>query len=70
MLGTAVVSGMLAATLLGVFIIPSLFVIVEKLAGWRSKSRAGAGDQGAPASATPGASISDPTRGPDAAHAE
>jgi HAE1 family hydrophobic/amphiphilic exporter-1 len=33
MLGTAVVSGMLAATLLGIFFIPSLFVIVERLAG-------------------------------------
>ncbi len=30
MLGTAVVSGMLAATLLGIFFIPSLFVFVEK----------------------------------------
>jgi HAE1 family hydrophobic/amphiphilic exporter-1 len=32
LLGTAVVSGMLAATLLGVFIIPALFVFVERLA--------------------------------------
>ncbi|HVW25427.1 MAG TPA: multidrug efflux RND transporter permease subunit [Polyangiaceae bacterium] len=32
MLGTAVVSGMLAATLLGTFLIPSLYVIVERLA--------------------------------------
>jgi HAE1 family hydrophobic/amphiphilic exporter-1 len=31
MLGTAVVSGMLAATLLGVFLVPPLFVAVEKL---------------------------------------
>jgi HAE1 family hydrophobic/amphiphilic exporter-1 len=31
-LGTAVVSGMLAATALGVFLIPALFVIVERLA--------------------------------------
>ena len=30
MLGTAVVSGMLAATLLGIFIIPALFVFVER----------------------------------------
>jgi HAE1 family hydrophobic/amphiphilic exporter-1 len=37
MLGTAVVSGMLAATLLGIFFIPSLFVVVERLAG-RQKS--------------------------------
>jgi HAE1 family hydrophobic/amphiphilic exporter-1 len=32
MLGTAVVSGMLAATGLGIFFIPSLFVFVERLA--------------------------------------
>jgi HAE1 family hydrophobic/amphiphilic exporter-1 len=31
MLGTAVVSGMLAATLLGIFLIPALFVTVERL---------------------------------------
>ncbi len=31
MLGTAVVSGMLAATLLGVFLVPALFVMVERL---------------------------------------
>jgi HAE1 family hydrophobic/amphiphilic exporter-1 len=30
MLGTAVVSGMLAATLLGIFLIPALFVVVER----------------------------------------
>jgi hypothetical protein len=32
-MGTAVVSGMLAATMLGIFLIPSLFVLVERLAG-------------------------------------
>ncbi|HEV3191679.1 MAG TPA: multidrug efflux RND transporter permease subunit, partial [Polyangiaceae bacterium] len=32
-LGTAVVSGMLAATVLGVLLIPTLFVVVERLAG-------------------------------------
>lgn len=32
-LGTAVIAGMSAATLLGVFFIPSLFVVVEKLSG-------------------------------------
>jgi HAE1 family hydrophobic/amphiphilic exporter-1 len=30
-LGTAVVSGMLAATLIGIFFIPSLFVFIERL---------------------------------------
>jgi hydrophobic/amphiphilic exporter-1 (mainly G- bacteria), HAE1 family len=32
-MGTAVISGMLAATMLGIFFIPSLFVLVERLAG-------------------------------------
>ena len=31
-LGTVVVAGMLAATILGVFLIPALYVIVERLA--------------------------------------
>jgi HAE1 family hydrophobic/amphiphilic exporter-1 len=35
MLGTAVISGMLAATLLGIFFIPALFVAVEKLTARR-----------------------------------
>jgi HAE1 family hydrophobic/amphiphilic exporter-1 len=34
-MGTAVVAGMLAATLLGVFVIPALFVFVERLSGHR-----------------------------------
>jgi HAE1 family hydrophobic/amphiphilic exporter-1 len=38
-LGTVVVSGMLAATLLGIFLIPMLYVEVEKIATWRSRSR-------------------------------
>jgi HAE1 family hydrophobic/amphiphilic exporter-1 len=36
MLGTAVISGMLAATLLGVFFIPALFVAVERLSHRRT----------------------------------
>ena len=36
-LGTAVISGMLAATLLGIFFIPSLFVLVERLGGRKRK---------------------------------
>ena len=40
-LGTVVVSGMLAATLLAIFLIPMLFVLVERLATWRARSRAG-----------------------------
>jgi multidrug efflux pump subunit AcrB len=38
-LGTVVISGMLTATLLAIFLIPMLFVEVEKLATWRSRSR-------------------------------
>jgi HAE1 family hydrophobic/amphiphilic exporter-1 len=41
-LGTVVVSGMLAATLLGIFLIPLLYVEVEKLATRRSRARAAA----------------------------
>ncbi len=37
-LGTAVVAGMSAATLLGIFFIPSLFVFVEKLSGGKHKA--------------------------------
>ena len=32
-LGTAVISGMLAATLLGIFFIPALFVVIERITG-------------------------------------
>jgi HAE1 family hydrophobic/amphiphilic exporter-1 len=35
MLGTAVVSGMLAATLIGVFLVPPLFVMIERLVAKR-----------------------------------
>jgi HAE1 family hydrophobic/amphiphilic exporter-1 len=36
-LGTVVITGMLAATLFAVFIIPLLFVLVERLSTWRSR---------------------------------
>ncbi|HEY4014547.1 MAG TPA: multidrug efflux RND transporter permease subunit [Polyangiaceae bacterium] len=39
MLGTAVISGMLAATFLGIFLIPALFVAVERLGHRRGKER-------------------------------
>jgi HAE1 family hydrophobic/amphiphilic exporter-1 len=39
-LGTAVISGMLAATLIGIFFIPALFVMVEKLGGKKKKPAA------------------------------
>ena len=37
MLGTVVVAGMLAATLLGIFFIPALFVLVERIGGAEKK---------------------------------
>jgi len=43
-LGTAVVGGMLAASLLAIFIVPPLFVMVERLLGRKS----GSGEGGAP----------------------
>jgi HAE1 family hydrophobic/amphiphilic exporter-1 len=36
-LGTVVVVGMLAATLIAVFLIPVLFVVVERIAGTKAK---------------------------------
>jgi HAE1 family hydrophobic/amphiphilic exporter-1 len=54
-LGTVVISGMLTATLLAIFLIPMLYVQVEKLANWRTRSRAGAGETMTPA---PGSSAS------------
>jgi HAE1 family hydrophobic/amphiphilic exporter-1 len=42
MLGTAVVSGMLAATLLGIFLVPALFVTVERLVSRRGAHAASA----------------------------
>jgi HAE1 family hydrophobic/amphiphilic exporter-1 len=47
MLGTAVISGMLAATFIGIFFIPSLFVAFERIAGRRKHEQpAPANDQG------------------------
>jgi multidrug efflux pump len=49
-LGTVVIAGMLAATALAIFLIPSLFVIVEKLAGKaKAKEAAPAAAAAAPA---------------------
>ena len=50
MLGTAVVSGMLAATVLGIFFIPALFVTVERLVTRKKRVPA---DQGEPAEPAP-----------------
>src|SRR5262249_44970422 len=37
-LGTAVFGGMATATLLGVFVVPALYVVVQRLAGHRPKA--------------------------------
>jgi hydrophobic/amphiphilic exporter-1 (mainly G- bacteria), HAE1 family len=68
MLGTAVISGMLAATFLGVFIIPSLFVVVERLASRRSRTKERADDPGAPSGVAP--TDPSPTGAANPAHAE
>ena len=47
MLGTTVVAGMLAASLLGIFFVPALFVFIERLGGHK--------DAHAPASTASGA---------------
>jgi HAE1 family hydrophobic/amphiphilic exporter-1 len=50
-LGTVVICGMLAATLLAIFLIPMLYVQVERLAAWRVRGaapRAPAPDRGEP----------------------
>jgi HAE1 family hydrophobic/amphiphilic exporter-1 len=39
-LGTVVISGMLAATLFAIFLIPMLYVQIDKLATWRSRTPA------------------------------
>jgi multidrug efflux pump len=38
-MGTTVIAGMLAATLIGVFVVPALFVFIERLAGAEKKAR-------------------------------
>jgi len=42
MLGTTVISGMLLATSLGIFLVPSLFVAVERLIQRFRRARPGA----------------------------
>jgi len=51
MLGTAVVSGMLAATLVGIFVIPALFVFVERLTKKREAAPAASPELDAAAAA-------------------
>jgi HAE1 family hydrophobic/amphiphilic exporter-1 len=45
-LGTVVISGMLVATLVGIFLIPVLFVIIEKISHWRAPIRETQGAKG------------------------
>ena len=53
MLGTTVVSGMAAATLLGIFFVPSLFVFIERLGGHKDAARAPSGGTAVPLGAEP-----------------
>jgi HAE1 family hydrophobic/amphiphilic exporter-1/multidrug efflux pump len=48
-LGTAVFGGMTVATSLGVFVIPVLFVVIERAIGWASRRAKGSEAQAAPA---------------------
>jgi HAE1 family hydrophobic/amphiphilic exporter-1 len=59
MLGTAVISGMAAATLIGVFLVPALFVFVERLSSRRRSTRSE--DAASPPAETPPA---EPPAGP------
>lgn len=50
-LGTVVIAGMLSATLLGIFLIPALFVVVEKLTGRKPAHHAAAATESGEAEA-------------------
>jgi HAE1 family hydrophobic/amphiphilic exporter-1 len=50
-MGTTVIAGMLAATLFGIFIIPALFVFVERLGGHRDRPHVADDEATAPAAA-------------------
>lgn len=54
-LGTAVIMGMLIATTIGIFIVPVLFVVIEKLARRRESAPVRPGAETAPAAAEGGA---------------
>ncbi|HEX3346154.1 MAG TPA: efflux RND transporter permease subunit, partial [Polyangiaceae bacterium] len=58
MLGTTVVTGMLAATALGIFLVPALFVFTERLAGKGKVEDARAGDAPLPDAIDDGATAS------------
>jgi HAE1 family hydrophobic/amphiphilic exporter-1 len=49
-IGTTVIGGMLAATMIGIFLIPAIFYLVEKWSG-AGKERAAAGLPSTPAPA-------------------
>ncbi|MBP7864780.1 MAG: multidrug efflux RND transporter permease subunit [Acidobacteria bacterium] len=53
-LGTVVIAGMLASTLIGIFVVPVLFVLVESLAHRRGKAPAPPAEPGNPVPAPPG----------------
>ena len=45
MMGTTVIGGMLAASVIGIFLIPACFYVVEKLSGAEKKRAPGAAPQ-------------------------
>jgi HAE1 family hydrophobic/amphiphilic exporter-1 len=50
-MGTAVIGGMLTASLIGIFFIPAMFYLVEKWSGAGKQRQVLATTQGAPAEA-------------------
>jgi predicted RND superfamily exporter protein len=51
-MGMAVFAGMLVATFLAVFLVPALFVMIEKLGGKKHKPAEATGDSPPPAPAS------------------
>jgi Cu/Ag efflux pump CusA len=45
-MGTTVVGGMLAVTILGVLLVPAFYVAVERLAEWRRRPLPGSAEPG------------------------
>jgi HAE1 family hydrophobic/amphiphilic exporter-1 len=60
MLGTTVVAGMSAATLLGIFFVPALFVFIERLGGHKDSHAPGATETATATGAPPAATSATP----------
>ena len=52
-LGTAVFAGMISATVLAIFVVPTLYVVIARLASARKGSAPAAASQSGPPSAPP-----------------